>query len=784
MQISEPFLPFSHNLLYKRLRFDEQLDLIENIMPLDEKTCLMIDRSWNYHIKSYSPEDEEYASRQFPLPSYAHNRNSNVLYSVEYLDLYHYLYPQNHTYHFDEENLEYAQFVHLGDCRIAIQFDRFNPVALLDLHRPNDPPVILQDVYGVDCLDAGGEFLVWYEKRTGLVFLYHGKLKKRKILNFSKRQIEGLCMLKDHVIIAVSKRNLEVLDYRKNKRIKSVGFMNEDVTPGIVFHCEGNIISYIDEGHIHALKTEKGKIKWESKYDLRDYEKDSAYAFITHNLIALETKDTIHILLLDSHTFSLHTVVQHPWLGFLETPDLTILCCERAQKKGMVLGINPLWGNRFAVVECVCRTHFFWHGHQRVSLFSLENLRSEDLSDHPQPGVTSIKFNLRKSILFEGYRDPVRAIDILDETLAMFITERGKIFQVNLKDCLMEYAIELSGLLKKNSNELTKIDKFFALRKNKVAIITRRESSSYIRIAVFSLETRDVDWDSIGFEENVEDQVLFYDVIKFNPDRLILTYKRNIDNQWRYLAGELFQEECRYDLCDFVSMAGVAYDRLWNLGGSFFAMRHASNVFDLSFMYHFEDGFRVKQKFSAEKYLTRAQIHVKGILDVKLITKDVVCIQLKMKTFEMVVLVYNLRTEEFLNQIKTDLNIVGTIKQFYTENDLVRSIEKMIVFGYNGAVDNGLIFKSVQDITTKKINSILKDDENQNLRISSNNFQALFGEDQVLVYENDCHKNFICLLKSPNFKLECLRILRKGIGNNYHKYIYKNIVDMIFGVKQ
>jgi len=747
-------------------------------MPLDEKTCLMLDRTWNYHIKSYSPEDEEYASQQFPLPSYANNRNPNVIYSVEYLDLYRYLFPQEHIYHFDKEKLEYAQFVHVGDCRIAIQFDRLNPVVILDLNRPNDPPLILQDVYGINCLDAYRDFLVWYEERTGLVFLYHEKLKKRKILNFSKVKVEQLHILEDHVVIAVSKRNLEVLDYSRNKRIKSVGILN-DRTPNVVVHYEGNVITYIDAGHIHAIKTEKGKIKWEREYDWQNYEEDSIYAFIAHNLIALEHEDKIHVLLLDSQNFSLHVVIQHPWLGFLETPDQKILCCERAQKKGAVLGIDPLRGNRFAVVEFVCRGQTNWHGHQRVSVFSLENLTIESPANHPLPGARKIWFTLRKSILFEEYRDPVRIIDILDETVAMFITERGKIFQVNLKDYSIEYAIELSSLLKKNSqNGLRKIDKFFALNQNKVVISTKEEPSSKIRIVVFSLETRTFDFNSLDLEEDGENPVFFYDMVKLSPDRLFLTYKRYIDEQWKYFVGELTDEN---DVCDFDPETRVAYDRLWNIGGesSLVAMRHASNVFDLSFMDPNEDAFRVKQKFSAEKYVIIVQNHLQGILDVKLVTKDVVCIQLKMRFDESVVLVYNFQREKLLNQIRTSFNIVGTIKRC----GKLGNMEKTIIFGFYGSYDNGLGFKSVQDITTKKESSLLINDDNQDLRILPSNFQPFLRGNQALVYENDCHKNFICILKSPNFKLECLRVLQKAVSNKYHNYIYKDIVDTIFGVK-
>ncbi len=79
MRISEPFLPFTRDLLCKRIRFDDKLDLIDKIIPVDDKTCLLIDRVRNFHLKAYSPEDEDAVSLQFPLPPYARNNNPNVL---------------------------------------------------------------------------------------------------------------------------------------------------------------------------------------------------------------------------------------------------------------------------------------------------------------------------------------------------------------------------------------------------------------------------------------------------------------------------------------------------------------------------------------------------------------------------------------------------------------------------------------------------------------------------------------------------------------------------------
>ena len=807
MQTSEPFLPFSQNLLCRRIRFDDKLDLVDRIIPIDDKTCLLIDRTHSFHLKSYSPDDEETIAKQFPLPPYAKNSNPNVLYSVDYMDLYYYLNKkkisqvdvEDYIYHLDRDRTKYIQFVYLGDYKLAVQLGKSNLVCVIDLRKPDHPPVILHDVFEVRGLvSVSNSCLAWYEKRTGLVFLYHYFSEKRKVLKFCERKTKGLYSLKDHVIIAVSKQYLEILDYSKNKVIKSVGFVNSEVIPYVVVSPEGNIISYLDGKMIHILKTEKGKIKWKNHYDLKDYSPYSKYVFINQNLIALETPNAIHILLLDSQSFSLHTVIQHPWLGFLETSGLEYRCCERACKRGFVMNINSLGNNSFAVVECVCKGQHFLHGQQRMTMFCLENLKEEDLSGNI-PNVLSITFQMRRSIILEEFRDPVRVIDVLNgEGFALFITERGVIYRVNLKSYSVEDAVELSGLLLHSGVEMRKIDKFFALSGNIVAITTKIDSSPYARIMIFSLETRTVEWDSrdatsaVGEDGVIEEDFSFYDVVKLNPNQMFVSYNTRKNNTTLYKVGDITcnndsQGEEKYSLFEYNVRnltEGAIFDRLWSLEESrLVAMRHGENVFNLSFLDPSQDEVKITKRFSAEKYFSVINVHIWGILDVKSINKDVICLQIKMNTLEFVVLVYNIETGDLLNQIETEYNMIGTIRRCYREAGVLHNLEKMMIFGYFAFVENGLCFESVKDLMSKNVEPKEVVDLGLGLCVTSRNFKPLARRNHALIYENDHHKNFVCILKSPNFKLECLRILRRSIGNAYHKYVYKDVVDMIFGTQ-
>ncbi len=794
MQTSEPFLPFLLNLSFKRLRFDDKLDLIERIIPIDEKACLLIDRTHSFHLKAYSQEDEESVSQQFPLPPYARNSNPNVTYSADFVDLYHYIAKKNiseadmqdYLCHLDLDKIKDLQYVYLGEYKLAVQLNSIMPVTILDLRQPNNPPVFLKDIYGVrHLISIGNGCLAWYDTNIEMVILYHAISQKRKVLNFTKIKIKQLHTLKDHVIFAVSNSHLEILDYSRNKRIKSVGFVNEKRVPNVAVHSEGNIISYTEERFIHVCKTEKGKIRWENKYDLREFDgeyEDSKYVFITHNLIAWGAKDCIRIFLLDSKNFSEHKVIESPWLGFLDSDGVLSLCCEKANIRGLVKSISSLGDNRFGIVECVCEENSVGHGQQRVSVFSLENLKIEKTPGTLQT-VHSTTFQLERSIIFEEYRDPVRAIDVLDDTLAMFITERGRIFQVNLQDHVVEYLVEISDVLKSDNMETIKIDKFFVLNESNVVLVTKYNDGRYSRIVIFSLERRRVDWDSDNAE--YDEDHFFYDVIKLSPGRLLASF----ENMDEFNLGEISQNEDEEEENKFAFYEltendyDVSFDKLWNLRDSFVAIRHRRNPFHLYLMNQNENDIIIEKKFEAEKYILVTNVQIGGILDVKPLNTDILCIQIQIGMHESIIAVYNLQTEELMNQVRTKTSIIGTIRQCYWQGDIFQNLNEMIVFGNEKLIKNVFILQSVQDIISKKRKFVTETESDEGLCITPRNFKQLPMQDQALIYENDHHKNFICILKSPNFKLECLRILQKAVGTAYHKYIYKDIFDTIFGVK-
>ncbi|RYF86818.1 MAG: circularly permuted type 2 ATP-grasp protein, partial [Chitinophagaceae bacterium] len=126
---------------------------------------------------------------------------------------------------------------------------------------------------------------------------------------------------------------------------------------------------------------------------------------------------------------------------------------------------------------------------------------------------------------------------------------------------------------------------------------------------------------------------------------------------------------------------------------------------------------------------------------------------------------YYLNEKAILPNVPTYSMEDADARQYVFDN-----MEKMVIFGYYGLVENGIMLESIRDLARKRIEHVEVSSSDLGLCITSKNYCSLSGASnhQSLVYENDHHKNFICVVKCPNFKVECLRVLRKKLGNAYH----------------
>jgi len=806
MQLSKEYLPFWSNLTSKRLKFDNKLDLIEQIIFLDDNSYMLIDRAKNYHIIT---SNKVYGcSENYEVPSYGENSNPNVDYSVDYINLYHYIYQrkisskcmEDYCFHIDQVRKKYIQFVYLGDYKIAIQLNSYDPVAIINLNYVGKRPVILEKVYGTKCLIKVNENLIaWYERRNNSVFLYAISSKKRKLLNFTKLKIKGLYSIDENVIIASSKSNIEILDYSRNKIIKSINLINENEEPFVAVHAQNNIISFLQGGCIYVYKIEKGQIKWENYFDLKEHKNTfSSYKFIESGYFVTEVKGNIHIFSISSHNFSLVTVLQTPWTGVTESTGLMLYCCERANKKGFIMDIESNGGSEFVIIECYCQGLHLLHGLQRITKFSGHLKDTEDKLNSPLLTGTSLfsKYDFTSKLLFEEYRDPVAAIDVLNGDSAMFITERGRLFEINLKTFVISYVTEMGGLIIHKGYEMRYIDKLYALDNNLAMISLKTKNSTFVRIILFSLKTKTIHWDSNdvkkytrGFEK--DDELSFYDVIKMSQNNIVLSYNKRNNRITTYQIAELIiplNDENTSNEEDYVFQELIIvdntlnpfFDKLWHLSDSLIAMRQVKNVFRLSFLNCLTQ--EIQSEFRIDKYHSVINVHLWGIIDVKYLQKDIISVHVKMNTHEFFNLIYNIEKQELLNQIKTEHSLIGVIN--HSEkigHGKFINMAKTALFGYYGFVDNGLLLKRVKDIIDEeKVKKIEIRNEEFGICINPKNFCSVAQKNLSIVYEGDHNKNYVCVMRSVNFKVELLRVLKKGLGENYHRYVYKYLVEAVF----
>ena len=796
----EGSLPFWGNLSYNRLKFDMKADLVEQIIPLEANYVLLVDRIKDYHVISYDKHPEN--PMQYPAPAYSDRSSPNTIYSVDYLSLYKHLYKkkisqrcmEDYIFHIDQKNSKYIFYVYLGNHRLAIQMNRFDPVAIIDLHNVAEPSVVLEGVNQTKALvRVSNDCIAWVDKQKN-VYLYSCSLKKRKILNFSRLKIRKLEKLNDDILIAKSKDNIEILNISTNTIIKSINFLKQYTTITLSVHPSSNTISYIYEGHIYIIKSEKGKIKWQNSYDFKEYQ-DSCreYTFIGDGYVAAEVNGNIAIFSLTPHNFSLITVIQSSSMHS-ESSGLNVFCCERVVKKGFILKLEYIDELKFAIVECFCKGQHLLHGLQKITVLTCnfkENTQKKTISSSSSlNGIAHPSFEISSNLLLEEYRDPVAIVDALDEHMAAFITERGRIFKVNLKTFTLTYITEISGLAVQKGYEMKFVDKFYIFSGNIVLIAIRTGQSSYIQIILFSLDEKSVKWDTNrlrpeGYDSEQTEEYSFYDTIKLNRDTILMSYNIRVNQVTIYQVGELNLKRENYSFHPIVVTEKEdeqIYDKLWLQKSALIAMRHGKNAFHLSLLDY--NSQQIIGTFEVDKYCHVISSHIWGIIDVKSLTEEVIVVHVKMNTHNYIMSVYNWKTQVLLNQFKTDNCLISVFKDTPLRAKFRAPMQNTALFGFYALIEHGILVKLVTDLMDEsKAEDLETEDPELGICIWPKNFSCVPRESPLAVsYEGDHNKNYICIIKPVNFRMECLKLIKTQTRDLYHNYVIKDILDMIFSL--
>src|SRR5690606_25804107 len=149
------------------------------------------------------------------------------------------------------------QFVYLGNNKLAVQMNRYDPLAIIDLQNPKNSPEIFDDIYETKLLtNIGNGCIAWYDRKTVSVWLSCYNLHKRKRLNFTSLKIKGLYRLNDKILIAKSKNNVELLNMIKNTIIRSFNFLPSNEPLYLSVHPSSNTFSCLSDGYIYIYTLE------------------------------------------------------------------------------------------------------------------------------------------------------------------------------------------------------------------------------------------------------------------------------------------------------------------------------------------------------------------------------------------------------------------------------------------------------------------------------------------------------------------------------------------------
>jgi len=792
MSASEDFTPFWENLTFHRVKYDYSVELIEKIIPVGYGHYLAIDRLRNYHLLIY---EEDSFLPKYPIPPYAETKNPRVVYSVDYDKLYSFIYQKkmsqkcydNYLSHIDSKE-KYVFHVLIGEDLLAVQFNKYDPLVLIRLRDNNNHIEILPSISGVKHLVKVSPWsFAYYSRRHNRTFLYNWRVNKMKKLNFSALHVKDLLAVKDDIIVAVFRGYIEMLNYKTNKIIRSFTFTDNREIPFVAAHYDSNMISFISGDYIYVFEIENGHIKWENKYEYLEHSEDPfEYKFLSQTHIIAEIKSSLYIFLLTPHRFNLLTVLQQPWIGNGSPSGSYYKCCSRATRKSFQIFIEILNDNYFFVAESYCKGKQVYHGLQTVTLFkftakggvpkNLTPFKFIPLNVNAYLG----DFEFSAALIFEEYRDPVCAMDVVvEENLGVFITEKGKIYCFNLKTWKVTYCSEIIDITYSPTGGTRYIDKIYIMKSKALMIVIRISGSPYLRIIVFSLKDKCIEWDTENLDELTDQgiELSFYDVTKLENKTIIATYNERQNQRTSYYVGEIILGPPR-DEISIYKYSGInviletnntetqIYDKIWSLQGPVVALRHVQDVFKISFYdYDFQI---ITGELAISRFHNVINVHIWGIQDVKPISRDVICVQVKLTTEDYILMFYNFENQTLLKEIRTEF-------------ELISKVGDSLLLGFYGLADFGMKIISYREaLEEDKYKELTLFTGDLGFLMRANTFKAIKKDQLYLGYEGDHNKNFVCLFRLKNYRVECLRVVKRALESHYHNYLFKSVIDFIF----
>ena len=121
------------------------------------------------------------------------------------------------------------------------------------------------------------------------------------------------------------------------------------------------------------------------------------------------------------------------------------------------------------------------------------------------------------------------------------------------------------------------------------------------------------------------------------------------------------------------------------------------------------------------------------------------------------------------------------LKEIRTEFELISKVGDSLLLGFYGLADFGMKIISYREaLEEDKYKELTLFTGDLGFLMRANTFKAIKKDQLYLGYEGDHNKNFVCLFRLKNYRVECLRVVKRALESHYHNYLFKSVIDFIF----
>jgi hypothetical protein len=763
---------FCEGIQYKSIPFDNTLTNITKIIPLAEPNYIMVDSLFNIHVLK-NPKVEPFKQVDYPTPPYASKSNPKVKYSIDPEKLYKSAYGREMEYDVKEAfldfinseqydvNLQHNVF-YLNPYAVVVQFYKKKAPIVLDLRFPIKLK-LLSELEDAKYLCYGGDDWIYFVKRgprnKEAVYIYSVSMRKMKKLNFKCPESEvryKFHLACEDVLILETSVTIQFLDANTNKLIRLIPFMGSF---NFQVNYESSLAMYnINDEILHVFEFKNGQIWNENKILLSALSDNDNYSPILLN--------KRRVLLIKGNKFMFFRLIRLNLVlddedsnRFERTQEFNALCCSIATKdppsyQNMKIFLTK--SEDFYLLNHYCS----WdktHGLQQVHFCNISIKRH-----HPH---NSIQVNFTQ--IFSESKDPVVCLSLAnDKKSAVFITERARFFQLDLKSYKVKFFGVIEPLLRYLIESRTKIKTISGLYHHKEKgyyVITVPLQSKYQSTFIYSQET----FELINACNSAHINILS---LTSNQGIIVALSEQDLGGVTSYYISILEKRGYSKSEARFKMQQKVP-DKICNIFPDLYVVSDST----YQNLYLYDDLLQLTGSKMTKLIFGDSFVEKSIILDAKAIS-------------DKLYLLMGQSDERFTLAIMNKEEVVRRLMGFDMLKFVVRISDEMIFFKNMG---QGVIFRARTSELLKQDSSLEDYDEEyvvddfdyeediERYRLEDETFKYIEPFKSCIGYERYHNRNAICLYREYNIKLEMLILLKKTLGNHYHAYTMKMVFEML-----